>query len=181
MLRRFQEASPKIHPSAYVHPSAELIGRVVLKKNASIWPMVVLRGDIEPITIGEDCNIQDSTVVHTTRKIPVTLAKGVTVGHGAILHGTRVGAFTLVGMGAILLDGSVIGKECLIGAGALVPENARIPPRSLVLGLPGKVVRKLRREELALLHRRAKDYVHYAQQHRTQSFPAHDDKGIYLS
>jgi carbonic anhydrase/acetyltransferase-like protein (isoleucine patch superfamily) len=171
MLRRFQEARPRVHPTAYIHPSAEVIGRVFLAKDASIWPKVVLRGDIEPIRVGEACNIQDTTVIHTTRGIPVILGRGVTVGHAAIIHGTRVGNFSLIGMGAILLDGSVIGTECLIGAGALVKENARIPPRSLVLGVPGKVIRKLNRDELTLLHRRAKDYVRYARQHRNDSSP----------
>jgi carbonic anhydrase/acetyltransferase-like protein (isoleucine patch superfamily) len=171
MQRKFQEARPNIHPTAYVHPSAELIGRVILKKDASVWPLVVLRGDIEYITVGEQCNVQDSTVVHTSHDIPVILGKGVTVGHAAILHGTRVGPYSLIGMGAILLDGSGIGSECLIGAGALIPENVHIPPRSLVLGVPGKVVRPLSREEIAGLHRRAKDYVRYANQHRRDSFP----------
>jgi carbonic anhydrase/acetyltransferase-like protein (isoleucine patch superfamily) len=172
MLRRFQEATPRIHSSAYVHPSAEIIGRVTLQKNSSIWPMVVLRGDIERITVGEMCNVQDNTVVHTTRGLPVVLSKGVTIGHSAVIHGTRVGPYCLIGMGAILLDGSRIGPECLIGAGAVVTENARIPARSLVLGVPGKVVRRLRPDELALLHRRAKDYVRYARQHREESSPA---------
>jgi carbonic anhydrase/acetyltransferase-like protein (isoleucine patch superfamily) len=171
MLRKFQEARPNIHPTAYVHPSAELIGRVILKKDASVWPLVVLRGDIEYITVGEQCNIQDSAVVHTSHDTPVILGKGVTIGHAAILHGTRVGPYSLIGMGAILLDGSVIGSECLIGAGALIPENVHIPPRSLVLGVPGKVVRPLRREEIVGLHRRAKDYVRYANQHRRDTFP----------
>ncbi len=169
MFRSFQKDKPKIHPSAFIHPSAEIIGRVVLKKNASIWPMVVLRGDIETITIGESANVQDASVMHTTRGIPVHLGKGVTVGHGAIIHGSRIGDYCLIGMGAILLDGSVIGKECLIGAGALIPEGAKIPPRSLVLGMPGRVKRKLRAEELSLLHRRAKDYVRYAAEHRAGS------------
>jgi len=171
MNRSFQKASPAIHPTAYVHPSAELIGRVTLKKNSSIWPLVVLRGDIERITIGEDANVQDSSVIHTSRTLPVTLGKGVTVGHAAVIHGSRVGNYCLIGMGAILLDGSVIGPECLVGAGAVVTEHAQIPPRSLVLGMPGKVIRKLRPEELRLLHQRAKDYVRYADQHRKTSYP----------
>lgn len=171
MRRTFEEASPRIDPTAFIHPSSELIGRIVVKKNASIWPMVVLRGDIETITIGEMANVQDSTVAHTSRGLPTVLGKGVTVGHSAILHGTRVGDFTLVGMGAILLDGCVIGKECLIGAGALIPEGRRIPPRSLVLGMPGKVVRPLRPDELRLLHDRARDYVRYASQHHRTSAP----------
>jgi carbonic anhydrase/acetyltransferase-like protein (isoleucine patch superfamily) len=171
MRRRFEEAAPKVHPSAYVHPSAELIGRVVVRRDASIWPMVVMRGDIETITIGVASNVQDSTVIHTSHGRPTVLGRGVTVGHAAILHGTRVGDFSLVGMGSILLDGSVIGKECLIGAGAVVPERARIPPRSLVLGIPGRVVRPLRPEEIAELHKRAKDYIRYADQHRRTSRP----------
>ncbi len=162
---------PRIHPSAFVHSSAELIGRVVIKKDASLWPMVVLRGDIETITIGERSNVQDSTVVHTTQGLPTRLGMGVTVGHGAVLHGTRISDFSLIGMGAILLDGSVIGKECLVGAGAVVPERMRIPPRSLVLGIPGKVVRRLRPNEIAELHKRAADYVTYAAQHRQTSQP----------
>lgn len=169
MLRRFQKDSPRIHPTAYIHPASEVIGRVTLKKNASLWPGVVLRGDIERITIGEQSNLQDNTVVHTSHGIPVVLGKGVTVGHGAILHGTRIGNYSLIGMGAILLDGSVVGSECLIGAGALIPEGVRIPPRSLVLGLPGQVIRPLRPEEIVMMHRRARDYVRYAQQHRKGS------------
>jgi carbonic anhydrase/acetyltransferase-like protein (isoleucine patch superfamily) len=169
--RTFQEASPRIHPTAFVHDSSEIIGRVQIRKHASVWPLVVLRGDIESITIGEQSNVQDSTVMHTTRGIPVVLGKGVTVGHGAIIHGARIGDYCLIGMGAILLDGCVIGKECLIGAGALISEDMRIPPRSLVVGLPARVKRPLRRDELALLHKRPKDYVRYADQHRKGSRP----------
>jgi len=172
MIRSFEGVKPRIHRSAFIHPSAEVIGRVILKKDASLWPMVVLRGDIETITIGAQANVQDATVMHTSRGIPVVLGTGVTVGHGAIIHGAKIGAYCLIGMGAILLDGCQIGTECLIGAGAVVPEHVRIPPRSLVLGVPGKVVRKLRPEELTLLHRRAKDYVRYADQHRRGSDPA---------
>ena len=171
MKRTFQEASPRVHPTAFVHDSAEVIGRVRILKDASIWPLVVLRGDIETITIGEGTNVQDSSVLHTSHGIPVVLGKGVTVGHGAIVHGARVGDYSLIGMGAILLDGCVIGKECLVGAGALVSEGMKIPPRSLVLGIPGRVKRSLNREELALLHRRPKDYVNYASEHRQSSRP----------
>lgn len=171
MLRTFQKASPRVHPTAFVHSSAEVIGRVILKKDVSIWPMAVLRGDIEPITIGAQSNLQDGVILHTSPGLPVVLANGVTVGHGAILHGTRIGPHSLIGMGAILLDGSVIGSDCLIGAGALVPERVRIPSRSLVLGVPAKVVRPLRPAEIAELHRRAKEYVRCARQHRRDSWP----------
>lgn len=169
MLRSFSTDRPHIHPQAFIHPSAEIIGRVTLKTNASIWPMVVLRGDIERITIGAQANVQDATVMHTSKGLPVVLETGVTVGHGAIIHGATIGAYSLIGMGAILLDGCRIGRECLIGAGALVTERVTIPARSLVLGVPGKVVRKLNAKELALLHRRASDYVRYAQAHREGS------------
>jgi carbonic anhydrase/acetyltransferase-like protein (isoleucine patch superfamily) len=171
MFRSFQKDAPRVHATAFVHDSAEVIGRVVIQKQASIWPLVVLRGDIEPITIGEGSNIQDSTVMHTSHGIPVVLGKGVTIGHGAIIHGARIGDYCLIGMGAILLDGCVVGKECLIGAGALVSEGMRIPPRSLVLGIPGRIKRSLRPKELALLHKRPKDYVRYAQEHREGSRP----------
>jgi carbonic anhydrase/acetyltransferase-like protein (isoleucine patch superfamily) len=171
MFRSFQKDCPRIHPTAFVHDSAEIIGRVIIKKQASIWPMVVLRGDIETITIGEASNVQDSTVIHTSHRIPVVLGKNVTVGHGAVIHGARIGDNCLVGMGAILLDGCVIGKECLIGAGALISEGMKIPPRSLVLGIPGRVKRSINRKELELLHKRPKDYVRYAAQHREGSHP----------
>jgi carbonic anhydrase/acetyltransferase-like protein (isoleucine patch superfamily) len=169
MFRSFQKAIPKVHSTAFVHDSSEIIGRVQIRKKASIWPKVVLRGDIELITIGEESNVQDSSVMHTSRGLPVVLGKGVTIGHGVIVHGARIGDYCLIGMGAILLDGCVIGRECLIGAGALISEGMKIPPRSLVLGIPGRVKRPLRREEIALLHRRPKDYVRYAQQHRESS------------
>jgi carbonic anhydrase/acetyltransferase-like protein (isoleucine patch superfamily) len=169
--RRFQESSPRIHPSAFVHESTEVIGRVIIRHKASIWPLVVLRGDIEPIIIGPETNIQDSAILHTSHGIPVVLGKGVTVGHGAIIHGARVGDYSLIGMGAILLDGCVVGPECLIGAGALISEGMKIPARSLVLGIPGRIKRSLRREELALLHKRPKDYVQYARAHVRFSRP----------
>ena len=171
MLRSFKKDTPRIHPSAFVHDSAEIIGRVILKKQSSIWPLVVLRGDIEPITIGEGSNVQDSTIMHTSQGIPVVLGKGVTIGHGAIVHGARVGDHSLIGMGAILLDGCVIGKECIIGAGALVPEGMRVPPRSLVIGMPGRIKRPLKAQELRLLHQRSKDYIRYADEHRRGSRP----------
>jgi len=133
--------------------------------------MAVLRGDIEPITIGEASNVQDGCVLHTSRRIPVVLGRGVTLGHGAIIHGARVGDYSLIGMGAILLDRCVIGKECLVGAGTLIPEGMRIQPRSFVLGVPGRIRRTLRREELALLRRRSADYVRYARQHQQSSRP----------
>jgi carbonic anhydrase/acetyltransferase-like protein (isoleucine patch superfamily) len=167
MLRTFRGEAPRVHPTAFIHPSAEVIGRVTIGRDASLWPLVVLRGDIERITIGPRSNVQDSTVMHTSHGIPVTLGAGVTVGHGAILHGAKVGDYSLIGMGAILLDGCVIGGECLVAAGAVVPEGMRVPPRSLVLGIPGRVKRRVTAAELRLLHKRAADYIAYARQQRT--------------
>ena len=169
MIRRFAESSPRIHRTAYIHPSSEIIGRVQIGKEVSIWPMVVLRGDIEWIRIGARCNVQDATVMHTSHGLPVSLGAGVTVGHSAVIHGARIAPYCLIGMGAILLDGCQIGTETLIGAGAVVSQHAKIPPRSLVLGVPGRVVRPLRKEEIAEIHRRARDYVRYANQHRRGS------------
>lgn len=128
MRRSFKHFKPKVHSTAYVHDSAELIGRVELRRDA--WSVAACRprGDIEPIVIGEGSNVQDATVMHTSHGIPVVLGKGVTIGHGAIVHGARIGDFSLIGMGAILLDGCVIGKECLVGAGTLVSENTKVHP-----------------------------------------------------
>ncbi len=171
MERTFKQDSPRIHNTAFVHDSAEIIGRVRIHKNASIWPHVVLRGDIEFITIGENSNVQDGTVMHTSKTLPVVLGKGVTIGHAAIVHGAKIGDYSLIGMGAILLDGCKIGKECLIGAGALVAEHMNVPPRSLVLGMPGRIKRSLTPKELRLLHKRPKDYIRYAKDHRKTSRP----------
>ena len=171
MQRSFGKDTPRIHPTAFVHPSSEVIGRVRLDKDVSIWPMVVLRGDIEWITIGSATNVQDSTVMHTSHRLPVRLGKGVTIGHSAVIHGAIIGDFSLIGMGAILLDGCRIGRECLIGAGALIPERAQIPPRSLVLGMPGKIIRRLRPDEIKTLHERSKMYIRFAAQHRRSSKP----------
>ena len=171
MKRTFQKDKPQVHPSAYIHPSAEIIGRVTVARQASIWPLVVLRGDIERVSIGPRSNVQDSSIMHTSRGLPVVLGTGVTVGHGAIVHGARVGDYSLIGMGAILLDGCRIGRECLVGAGAVVPEGARIPPRSLVLGIPAKVKRPLSAQEIRMMHQRAADYIAYARQHQRHSKP----------
>ncbi len=166
MLRPSGKNLPRIHRTAYIDPSASVIGRAYIRKDASVWPGAVLRGDIEPITLGEGCNVQDGAILHTSWRLPVRLGTGVTVGHAAIVHGARVGDFSLIGMGAVLLDGCVIGRECIVGAGALVPEGERVPPRSLVVGLPAKVIRRLTGREIAFLHRRAHEYVLLAKRHR---------------
>lgn len=164
MIRSFDGASPKIHVDAFVHDSAELIGRVELGAGASIWPGCVLRGDIREIRIGAGSNVQDLTVIHTREGHPTIVGRGVTVGHRAILHGCRIGERTLVGMGAIIMEAE-IGARCLIGAGALITAGMKIPAESLVLGAPAKTVRKLKPEELRLLAESERSYRALARRH----------------
>ena len=164
MIRSFDGDRPKLHPTAFVHDSAELIGRVTLDEGSSVWPGCVLRGDIDRIVIGAGSNVQDLTVIHTRDGHPTIVGKGVTVGHRAILHGARVGDRCLIGMGAILME-SVIGAECLIGAGALITAGMKIPPRSLVLGAPAKVVRKLKPAEIRMLKGSERSYRALARRH----------------
>lgn len=127
----------------FIAPTATVIGNVIVSEEASIWFGVVIRGDNEPITIGERSNVQDNTMIHTDPGFPVIIGKGCTIGHNAIIHGCQIGDNSLVGMGAKILNGAKIGKNCLIGAGALITEGKVIPDNSLVVGSPGKVIRQL--------------------------------------
>ena len=159
------DATPSVADTAWVAPTAVLVGAVEIAEGASVWYGAVLRGDNEPIVIGRNSNVQDNAVFHTDAGIPVSLGEGVSVGHGAIVHGATVGDHVLVGMGAILMNRSVIGSETLIAAGALVPEGATIPPRSLVVGVPAKVARSLTDEEVEGLHRNARTYTEHRDRH----------------
>ena len=138
--------------SYYVAPGAVVTGDVVLSSGVNIWFASVVRGDLARITLGARVNIQDGCVVHTDYDLPMDVEDGVVVGHSAVLHGRRIGRDTLVGIGARLLSGCEIGEECLIAAGALVTEGRRIPPRSVVMGIPGKIVREVSAEELERTH-----------------------------
>lgn len=162
MIRSYKGKAPACAPSARVAESAVLVGDVAVADRANIWFGAVLRGDAASISVGEDTNIQDNAVIHCDPGFPAVLGKGVTVGHGAVVHGCTVEDGALIGMGAILLNGCVVGRSSLVAAGALVPQNAVIPPESLVIGSPARVLRPLRPEELADLVRDAKDYVEYA-------------------
>jgi gamma-carbonic anhydrase len=153
---------PQVHPTAFVHPSAEVSGKVKIGAGASIWGGCVLRGDVDWIDIGDDCNVQDGSILHTSHDTPVRLGRGVTVGHRAIIHGAEVKDHSLIGMGAILLDHSVVEENCLIGAGALVKEKGIIPKGQLALGVPAKPVRPLRPDEVDLIVNRAAEYVKLA-------------------
>lgn len=143
----------------WVADSAAVIGKVVLAENSSVWFGAVLRGDNETITLGENSNIQDCCVCHTDMGFPLTIGKNVTVGHQAALHGCSIGDGSLVGMGATVLNGARVGKNCVIGAHALVPEGKEIPDNSLVVGMPGRVVKTLGDEHAERLKQSAASYV----------------------
>jgi carbonic anhydrase/acetyltransferase-like protein (isoleucine patch superfamily) len=168
VIRSFEAHRPRIHARAFVHDSAEVIGRVVLGADVSIWPMAVLRGDVDAITVGAGTNIQDLAAVHCDYGRPTRIGGGVTIGHGAVIHGSFIADGCLIGMGATILECS-LGRECLVGAGALVPKGVRIPARSLVLGLPAKAVRPLTAAELRRLKHSSAVYKRLARQHQRGS------------
>ena len=158
-LNQFLRKQPKLGKGVYLAKTAVVIGDVTLGANSSVWYGAVLRGDINRIVVGHHSNVQDNAVLHLADKFPCILGNWVTVGHGAIVHACKVGDECLVGMGAVILDGAVIGKESIIGAKALVTQGTKIPPGSLVLGAPAKVVRRLTPEERAGLRHWATKYV----------------------
>jgi len=174
MKYRLGDLRVETHPQSWVAPTATLIGKVRLQAGANVWFGAVLRGDNELIDIGENSNMQDGTVMHTDMGWPLTLGKGVTVGHNAMLHGCTVGDYSLVGIGAVILNGARIGKHCIIGANALVPEGREIPDGSLVVGSPGKVVRELTPAQQQLLEASAAHYVHNAQRYARDLVPQED-------
>ncbi len=150
----------------WIAPTAVVIGKVRLARNASVWWNAVLRADNEPITLGENANVQDGCVLHTDPGFPLTIGRDVTVGHLAMLHGCTIGDNTLIGIGAVILNGAVIGRNCLIGAKALVPEGKAIPDNSLVLGAPGKVARQLEDKDATRIRAAAEHYVENWQRYR---------------
>jgi carbonic anhydrase/acetyltransferase-like protein (isoleucine patch superfamily) len=170
-IREFDGIRPEIHPTAFVHETAEVIGRVRLGPKVSIWPYVVLRGDVEEIVLGEGTNIQDNSVLHTDHGLPTVLGRYISVGHGAILHGCRVADHCLIGMGSILLNRAEIEEESMVGAGAVVPPGFRLPKKHLALGVPAKVARPLRPEEVKHLYENAEHYLEYLEKHAKTSRP----------
>lgn len=154
----YQSSNPSIDPSVYVAEGAAIIGDVTIGQGSSVWFNTVLRGDIEKIRVGKYTNIQDNSTVHVMGDHETVIGDYVTVGHGAIIHGSTVGNNCLIGMGAILLGYCQIGENTIIAAGALVPERAKIPPNCLIMGCPGKIVRALREDEIRALKDSA---VHY--------------------
>src|ERR1043165_8790443 len=152
----------------WVAPNAAVMGNVILKKNASVWWGATLRGDNDPIVIGEGSNVQDGSVLHTDTGSPLIIGDNVTVGHMVMLHGCTIGDNTLIGIGSIVLNGAKIGKNCLIGANCLITEGKEIPDNSLVMGAPGKVVRELSPEQAAVMAAGAQHYVQNWKRYRRE-------------
>ena len=160
--------APRIDPSAWVAESAQVIGRVAVGAQASIWYGAVIRGDNDWITVGERTSIQDGCVLHTDAGVPLALGAGVTVGHQAMLHGCTVGDNSLIGIQTVILNGARIGRNSIVGAGALVTEGKEFPDGVLIVGRPAKVVRELTPEQIERLKWSAAHYVDNAERHRTQ-------------
>jgi len=165
MKYRLGDMHVETHPTSWTAPTATLIGKVRLQAGASVWFGAVLRGDNELIDIGEGSNVQDGTVMHTDMGSPLTIGKGVTIGHNAMLHGCTVGDHSLIGINAVVLNGARIGKHCIIGANALIAEGKEIPDGSLVMGSPGKVVRELTDAQKTMLEGSAAHYVNNAERY----------------
>jgi carbonic anhydrase/acetyltransferase-like protein (isoleucine patch superfamily) len=165
MIYQLDDRKPRFEGDYFVAPNAAVIGSVVMKQNANVWWSVTIRGDNDVITLGENVNIQDNSVIHTDGGIQVTLEKNVSVGHLVMLHGCTVRENSLIGIGAIVLNRAVIGRNCLVGAGATVTEGKVIPDGSLVLGV-NKIVRQLTPEEIAMNTWIAEHYVERAQRYR---------------
>ena len=169
MLRPFGETHPRIHETAFIDESAQVIGDVHVGEQSSVWCNTVVRGDMFYIRIGHRTNVQDNSVIHTrTGAHPTILEDEVTVGHSVTLHGCYVGRGSLIGIGSIVLDDARVGAQSLVAAGSLISPGTIIPPRSLVMGLPAKVKRPLTEEEVDGLNAYWQNYVEYARKHREQ-------------
>ncbi len=153
----------------FVHERAYVAGTVTLGDGANIWCGACIRGDIAPVTIGRDTNVQDNATVHVGKGFPAALGEGVTVGHNAVVHGCTVGDNTLIGMGAVVLDGAVIGENCIIGAGTLIPQRKVIPAGSVVFGSPYRIVRRVTEEDVAANAENAAGYVRLAEEYADEN------------
>lgn len=163
MVYSLEEHRPNIPSSVYIAPGACVIGNVTIGVESSVWFNTVIRGDNAPIVIGDRSNVQDGSTLHVDFDAPMTIGDDVTIGHNVILHGCTIQKGSLIGMGAIVLNHAEIGEECLIAAGALIPEGKKLPPRSLVMGNPGRIVRELTEQDLNRIRLGA---AHYVQQSR---------------
>lgn len=166
MIRNYFEKLPKIAQDVFVAESADIIGEVEVKEGSSIWYRAVLRGDINKISIGKCVNIQDGCVLHSDKNAPTIIGDYVTIGHNAIVHGAQVKDRCLIGMGAVILNGAVIGEDSIVAAGSVVTQGKEIPPKSLVIGTPAKVVRQLTDEEIEHIRQSAINYMSLAKNYR---------------
>lgn len=166
-VRAFKGIHPRIHPSAFVEDSAQVIGDVEIGEDSSIWFNTVVRGDVHHIRIGARTNIQDLSMVHVLKdRSPTVIGDDVTVAHHVVLHGCAIGNRVLIGMGAVIMDDVEVGDDCLVAAGSLVTPGTKIPPGTLAMGSPARIKRSLTEDEHALVTSRAKNYVRYAREHR---------------
>lgn len=162
MIRKARGHTPEIHENVFIAENAAIIGDVQIQQGASIWYQVTIRGDVMPIRIGQETNIQDNTVIHGTyQEHGCTIGDRVTIGHSVVLHGCEIQNGSLVGMGSIVMDGAVIGEHCLVAAGSLVTEGKKFPPKSLIVGRPAVVRRQLTEEEVQNLEKSADQYLMY--------------------
>jgi len=168
-LLEFDGKKPNIHPSCYVAPNATIIGDVILGEGSSVWLNAVIRGDVNKIAIGARTSVQDNCVVHVTRETPTIIGDGVIMGHGAIAHACTVGNHVLIGMGAAVLDKASIGDWVIVAAGAVVTEKAVIPSKSLVAGIPAKVIKSLSPQHMERIKLGAEAYVNLSRRYKTQS------------
>lgn len=158
--------TPKVHESVFVAPGAYIIGDVTIGEESTVWFNAVLRGDDGPITVGKRSSIQDNSTIHLYEGSPVVIGDDVTIGHNVILHGCKIGRSSIIGMGSTLLDNVEVGEECIIGANTLLAGGIKIPPRSLVIGSPGKVVRKLTDKDLEMLRYSSENYVQKGKEYK---------------
>ena len=171
MKYELEGISVQIEGEVFIAPTATLVGNILLKDKSSVWWGAVLRGDYERIIVGERTNIQDNSVIHMDADFPVTLGNQVTVGHKAVLHGCTVGNNSLIGINSVVMNDVVIGDDCLIGSNTLVTEGKHIPPRSLVVGSPGKVIRELTDEQVAEITDFSDRYVRNSKRYRETLIP----------
>lgn len=169
-LYTYKDYKPKISPSSFIAPSADIIGRVLLNDSANIWFNCVIRGDVNEIIIGKNTNIQDLSMLHVTEKDSLHIGENVTIGHSVILHACKIGDGCLIGMGAKVLDGSIIGKNSLVAAGSIVPPGKIYPAGSFIIGSPAVVKRALSSEEIIQYSTHYKTYVGYASKFKNENY-----------
>ncbi|MDO8250156.1 MAG: gamma carbonic anhydrase family protein [Rhodoferax sp.] len=165
-IYQLDDLTPTLHPSAWVADNAQVMGNVTLAEDSSVWFGVVIRGDMDAITVGKGSNIQDSSVLHTDQGVPLTIGENVTVGHQVMLHGCTIGDGSLIGIQAVILNGAKIGKNCLVGAGSLVTEGKEFPDGSMIFGSPAKAVRQLTEEQIEGLKLSAQRYINNARRYK---------------